>query len=96
MDISLVLSYLNRDNQFNYTVRDTYESLVWVGDNKPTLEYLNSIYDDALAWQENNNKDASRADAYKNESDPIFFKWQRGEATEQQWLDKVNEIKSRY
>jgi len=39
---------------------------------------------------------ASRAKAYAKESDPIFFKWQRGEATEQQWLDKVAEIKARF
>jgi hypothetical protein len=38
----------------------------------------------------------NRANAYRNESDPLFFKWQRGEATEQEWLDKVNEIKQRY
>jgi hypothetical protein len=37
-----------------------------------------------------------RAEAYREESDPIFFKWQRGEATEQDWLDKVAEIKARY
>lgn len=37
-----------------------------------------------------------RKDAYRNESDPIFFKWQRGEATQQEWLDKVNEIKQRW
>jgi hypothetical protein len=37
-----------------------------------------------------------RAIAYREESDPIFFKWQRGEATEQEWLDKVAEIKARY
>jgi hypothetical protein len=37
-----------------------------------------------------------RADAYRNESDPLFFKWQRNEATEQEWLDKVAEIKARY
>lgn len=39
---------------------------------------------------------ASRAVAYSNEADPIFFKSQRGEATEQDWLDKVEEIKLRY
>lgn len=39
---------------------------------------------------------ALRAEAYREESDPIFFKWQRGEATEQEWLDKVAEIKARY
>lgn len=37
-----------------------------------------------------------RADAYRNESDPLFFKAQRGEIEQQVWLDKVAEIKSRY
>lgn len=40
--------------------------------------------------------DRLRADAYREESDPLFFKAQRGEATMQQWLDKVAEIKARY
>lgn len=40
--------------------------------------------------------EAARAEAYRNESDPLFFKWQRGEVTEQVWLDKVAEIKARY
>ena len=40
--------------------------------------------------------EAQRAQAYRNESDPIFFMWQRSEATQQQWLDKVAEIKARY
>lgn len=39
---------------------------------------------------------SARALAYKNESDPVFFRWQRGEATEQEWLDKIEEIKLRY
>ncbi|CAB4240537.1 hypothetical protein UFOVP3_34 [uncultured Caudovirales phage] len=39
---------------------------------------------------------AARALAYKNEADPIFFKAQRGEATQQEWLDKIEEIKLRY
>lgn len=36
-----------------------------------------------------------RRTAYQLESDPLFFKWQRGEATKQDWLDKVQEIKER-
>lgn len=40
--------------------------------------------------------EAQRAEAYRNESDPLFFKAQRGEATQQEWLDKVAEIKLRY
>ena len=34
--------------------------------------------------------------AYQAESDPLFFKYQRGEAAEQDWLDKVAEIKARF
>lgn len=34
--------------------------------------------------------------AYEAESDPLFFQWQRGEATQQEWLDKIAEIKSRF
>ena len=37
-----------------------------------------------------------RSEDYRQESDPLFFKWQRGEATQQEWLDKVNEIKQRW
>lgn len=37
-----------------------------------------------------------RGKAYIAESDPIYFKWQRGEATEQEWLNKVAEIKTKY
>lgn len=41
-------------------------------------------------------RDAMRADAYRTESDPLFFKSQRGEATHEEWLTKVAEIKARY
>lgn len=40
--------------------------------------------------------EAWRAEAYRIESDPLFFKSQRGEVTHQEWLDKVSEIKARY
>lgn len=39
---------------------------------------------------------AMRLQAYRDESDPLFFKWQRGEIEKQVWLDKVAEIKSRW
>ena len=37
-----------------------------------------------------------RVAAYRAETDSIFFKWQRDEATKQEWLDKVEEIKLRF
>lgn len=39
---------------------------------------------------------AARAAAYRAESDPLFFKSQRGEATMDEWLAKVAEIRARY
>lgn len=40
--------------------------------------------------------DENRRAAYQTEADPLFFKVQRGEIPQQQWLDKVAEIKARY
>lgn len=40
--------------------------------------------------------EANRHAAYIAEADPLFFKAQRGEATMEQWQDKVAEIKARY
>ena len=39
---------------------------------------------------------ASRAAAYIAEADPLFFKAQRGEATIEEWQDKVYEIRNRF
>lgn len=44
----------------------------------------------------NQSQKAKRAEAYKNESDSLFFKAQRQEITMQVWLDKVNAIKAKY
>jgi hypothetical protein len=38
----------------------------------------------------------NRQAAYTQEADPLFFKWQAGEGTEQEWLAKREEIRSRY
>jgi hypothetical protein len=37
-----------------------------------------------------------RKTAYLTESDPLFFKAQRGEATMDEWTSKIAEIKARY
>lgn len=68
-----------------------WDGVVWVSDK--------SVYDmrDAfLAEQRRICIVAQRAEAYRNEADPLFFQAQRGDATQQQWLDKVAEIKQRY
>lgn len=33
--------------------------------------------------------------AYQREADPLFFAWQAGEASREDWLDKRREIRAR-
>jgi len=49
-----------------------------------------------LREQFNAEQKAKRKAAYAEESDPIFFMAQRGEATTEQWDAKINEITNRY
>jgi hypothetical protein len=51
---------------------------------KPTTQQLNEL------------ADFQRQLAYAAEADPLFFKWQRKEATKRDWIDKIAEIKSRF
>jgi len=37
-----------------------------------------------------------REAAYRAEADPIFFKYQRGEASKDDWMSVVNDIRTRY
>lgn len=37
-----------------------------------------------------------RMKAYQEEADPLYFKAQRGEATMDEWLAKIEEIKARF
>lgn len=54
------------------------------------------------AWEagaierQNAEAEKSRQAAYVSESDPLFFKAQRGESTMEEWQAKVAEIKARY
>lgn len=38
----------------------------------------------------------NRAAAYAAEADPLFYQYQRKDATKKQWLDKIAEIKARF
>jgi pyruvate/2-oxoacid:ferredoxin oxidoreductase alpha subunit len=44
----------------------------------------------------NAQQKSARQYAYQQEADPIFFLMQRGEATQEEWQAKINEIKERY
>jgi hypothetical protein len=46
--------------------------------------------------QKKAEQEALRQAAYIAESDPLFFKYQRDDATKEEWLAKIDEIKARY
>lgn len=52
----------------------------------------------AAGAKDRHNEEAKRqrSAAYAAETDSLFFKSQRGEATVQEWQDKVAEIKARF
>jgi len=72
-----------------------YDTLEWYDDTpKPTQAELDAAwptvdYNNQVAAVEN----ARRAD-YEATSDPLFFEWQRGDGTEQAWLDAVAAVKA--
>lgn len=51
---------------------------------------------DDLNEQRKQMVDMQRSMAYQMESDPLFFKSQRGESTSEEWMDKIAEIKELY
>ena len=76
---------------------DNYDGLTWLSDTpKPSQEELDAAWPQVQYEQQRAAIEVQRRNAYTQEADPLFFSYQRGEATEQDWLDKVAEIKTKY
>lgn len=64
-----------------------------------TGETLAQILADRQAWEDGAydrayaEAEQARAVAYRETADPLFFQYQRGEVTEQEWLDAVEAVK---
>lgn len=78
------------------TEQEYEEALIWSNDlPKPTWDEVVSGFSLAEYEHEYSLVSDQRRAAYAMESDPIFFQWQRGEKTEQEWLDSVQNINAR-
>lgn len=78
-------------------VGDDYDGLIWHSNSpKPTKEHLDSLWESVHLDNANERIKRQRQAAYAIEVDPLFFKWQRGESTEQEWLSAVQRVKNRY
>lgn len=81
-----------------WTLRgDGYDGLEWHRDEpKPSLAELQAALPEALAAQQFERARRNRQSLFRELSDPIFFDWQRGKATEQDWQDAVDRIKTEH
>jgi hypothetical protein len=96
MDITQILTLNYPEAQWTLD-GDDYAGLTWLSDTpKPTKAALEKQWADVQYKTAVEKNDQARRNAYQTESDPLFFQWQRGEATEQAWKDKVAEIQARY
>lgn len=74
---------------------NSYSGLQWLDENqeKPTEEECLVAISDMQATFANNVVREAREQAYRLNSDPLFFKWQRGSIEKQVWLDEIQRIK---
>ena len=74
------------------------DDLEWLDteQTQPTEAEITAEVARLTALEPNRIADANRKSAYEQEADPLFFKWQAGEATEAEWKAKRDEIKARF
>ena len=96
MDIAQILTKRYPDAEWTLN-GDNYSGLTWLSDTtKPTLAELQAEWAQVEYEVAYEAVQKQRQAAYQAGSDPIFFDYQRGEATEQDWLDEVEAIKTAY
>ncbi len=74
---------------------DDYDGLTWLSDTpKPTQAELDALWPQVQYENQCAAVEAARLVAYEQQSDPLFFKWQRGDATELEWREAVAKVKA--
>jgi len=93
MDIAMILERRYPGSEWTLN-GDNYNGLTWLSDTpKPTLAELEAEWAQVEYEVAHAKVVADRQAAYRDDSDPVFFDFQRGEATEQDWLDAVQAVK---
>lgn len=94
MDISLILSRRYKGAQWSL-LGDNYSGLTWLSEDiaQPSLADLEAVWAEVQFEVAYEAVQKQRQAKYQAESDPIFFDFQRGEASEQDWLDAVEAVK---
>jgi len=76
---------------------DDYSGLTWLSDTaKPTEKALEALWPEVQYELAYEAAQKSRAQAYRETSDPLFFKYQSGEATEEEWQAARQAVREMY
>lgn len=96
MDLVKVINYL-RPGSAHVIVDNNYDTMQWLSEGQaPTYEECVEAWPTVQAQIANKQAESDRRRAFTSEADPLYFGWQRGENSEQEWLDKCAEIRARY
>jgi hypothetical protein len=96
MDIALILTDKYPDTVWSLDGED-YEGLEWLDDSpKPTKKALEAAWPDVQHARAVEAVRMARHQAYAAPDGPdaIYMQYQRGDATEQDWLDAVEAVKA--
>ena len=93
-DYAAVLTANYSGAQWSLSDND-YDTLEWYDDTpKPSQAELDAAWPQVDYNNQVAAVEQARRAAYEAESDPLFFEWQRGDGTEQAWLDAVAAVKA--
>lgn len=74
---------------------DEYSGLTWLSDTpKPTQAELDAAWPQVDYNNQCAAVEAARRTAYEQQSDGLFFEWQRGDGTEAAWREAVAKVKA--
>ena len=95
MDVAAVLHAIRPGSKWHLR-NDDYAGLTWLDDSpKPTQAELDAAWPQVEYDRAYEQVRIARHAAYAAPDGPdaIFLQWQRGDATEQDWLDAVQAVK---
>jgi len=73
---------------------DDYTGLTWLSETpKPTKKALEALWAEVQYETAYARVEQARLAEYQATTDPMFFEFQRGDVTEQAWLDAVQAVK---
>ena len=74
-----------------------YNTLQWLSDTpKPTQAELDAAWPQINYQNQIAAVEAARRLAYEQQSDGLFFEWQRGDNTEAAWREAVAKVKAQH